>query len=154
MHESTSPSDAAMQLIAPGPTAQITRSTSRSVVADGDRGKAERLARGLADEFFAMREAVTSRFLALDEAIDRALAIADGPVVIADVSDNPGGGAPGDATFFLRRVLERGLSGVASGYYWDPMAVRAWPKPVSAPGSPCAWAAKAAWPQATLSILT
>jgi microcystin degradation protein MlrC len=99
--------------------------TKMLVVADGDRGKAERLARGLADEFFAMREAVTSRFLTVDEAIDRALAIADGPVVIADVSDNPGGGAPGDATFFLRRVLERGLSGVASGYYWDPMAVRA-----------------------------
>ena len=72
-----------------------------------------------------MRDDVASRFLAVDEAIDRALAIAGGPVVIADVSDNAGGGAPGDATFFLRRVLERGITSVASGYYWDPMAVRA-----------------------------
>jgi microcystin degradation protein MlrC len=45
-------------------------------------------------------------------------------VVIADVSDNSGGGAPGDATFFLRRVRERGIRDVASCYHWDPMAVR------------------------------
>ena len=61
----------------------------------------------------------------MDEAIDRALATQGGPVVIADVSDNAGGGAPGDATFFLRRLLERGIRNAASGYYWDPIAVRA-----------------------------
>ncbi len=95
------------------------------VVADGDAVKAERLARALGEEFFAMREAVTARFLTMDEAIDRALAIDGGPVVIADVSDNAGGGAPGDATFFLQRLLDRGIGNAASGYYWDPMAVRA-----------------------------
>jgi microcystin degradation protein MlrC len=95
------------------------------VVADGDAAKAERLARTLGEEFFAMREAVTARFLTMDEAIDRALAVDGGPVVIADVSDNAGGGAPGDATFFLRRLLDLGIRNAASGYYWDPMAVRA-----------------------------
>jgi microcystin degradation protein MlrC len=95
------------------------------VIADGDVGKAERLARELAAEFFGIRETVTSRFQPIDEAIDSALAVSGGPVVIADVADNPGGGAPSDATFFLRRVIARGLTGVASGYYWDPMAVRA-----------------------------
>jgi len=99
--------------------------TKTVVVADGDGGKAERLACDLAEEFFAMRDDVASRFLTVDEAIDRALVMVGGPVVIADVSDNPGGGAPGDATFFLRRLLERGVTRVASGYYCDPMAVRA-----------------------------
>src|SRR6185437_6633407 len=47
-----------------------------------------------------------------------------GPVVIADTADNAGGGAPGDSTFILRRLLERGITNVASGYYWDPMAVK------------------------------
>jgi microcystin degradation protein MlrC len=93
------------------------------VVADGDRGKAESLARSLGEEFFAMREAVAARSLTIDEAIERALQIDGGPVVIADVSDNPGGGAPSDSTFFLRRLLTRGMRDVASGYYWDPMAV-------------------------------
>lgn len=95
------------------------------VIADGDSAKAERLARSLGEEFFAMRDAIAPRFLTMDEAIDRALAIEGGPVVIADVADNAGGGAPGDATFFLRRLLDRGIANAASGYYWDPMAVRA-----------------------------
>jgi microcystin degradation protein MlrC len=94
------------------------------VVADGDRVQAERLARRLGMEFFALRDRVQPRFLTMDEALDRAEAIEGGPVVIADVSDNPGGGAPGDATFFIRRVMERGIRGVASCYYWDPVAVR------------------------------
>jgi microcystin degradation protein MlrC len=95
------------------------------VIADGDHGKAERLARTLGEEFHAMREAVSPKFLSMDEAIDQALATDGGPVIIADVSDNAGGGAPGDATFFLRRLLERDIRNAASGYYWDPMAVRA-----------------------------
>ncbi len=95
------------------------------VIADGDQEKAERLARALGEEFYAMREATAPRFLSMDEAIDRALALEGGPVVIADVSDNAGGGAPGDATFFLRRLLDRNLRNAASGFYWDPMAVRA-----------------------------
>ena len=95
------------------------------VVADRDRRKAERLSRMLGEEFFAMRMAIAPRFLTMDEAIDRALEIVSGLVVIADVSDNAGGGAPKDSTFFLRRLLERGIRNAASGYYWDPVAVRA-----------------------------
>jgi microcystin degradation protein MlrC len=95
------------------------------VVADGDHGLAERTARRLGEEFFAMRDKAAPRFLSMDEALDRALAIEGGPIIIADVADNAGGGAPGDATFFLRRLLERGITNAASGYYWDPMAVRA-----------------------------
>jgi microcystin degradation protein MlrC len=94
------------------------------VVTDGDPAKAAALARTLGEEVYAMREASRPRFLSMDDALDQALAIAGGPVVIADVADNSGGGAPGDSTFFIRRVLERGIAGVASGYYWDPIAVR------------------------------
>lgn len=95
------------------------------VIADGDRAKAARVAGALGEELFAMRDRIAPRFLTMDQAIDQALAIDGGPVVIADVSDNAGGGAPGDATFFLQRLLERGIRNAASGYYWDPMAVRA-----------------------------
>ncbi|MEA2778901.1 MAG: hypothetical protein QOK29_445, partial [Rhodospirillaceae bacterium] len=94
------------------------------VVADGDAAKAKHLARSLGEELFAMRAAIAPRFLSIDEALDQALAAEGGPIVIADVSDNAGGGAPGDATFFLRRILERRVRDVASGYYWDPMAVK------------------------------
>jgi microcystin degradation protein MlrC len=93
------------------------------VVADGDRAKAREVARALGQAFFAMRNDLVTRYLTIDEALDEALAIGGGPVVIADVADNAGGGAPGDSTFFLKRMIERGITGAASGYYWDPMAV-------------------------------
>jgi microcystin degradation protein MlrC len=94
------------------------------VVTDNDPGKAEELARQLGQEIFSLREQIRPSFLGMDDALDRALAIEGGPVVIADTSDNSGGGAPGDATFLIRRVRERGITSVASCYYWDPMAVR------------------------------
>jgi microcystin degradation protein MlrC len=94
------------------------------VVTDGDGAKAATLAESLGREFFAMRDAIAPKFLLLDEALDQALAIEGGPVVIADVADNAGGGAPGDSTAFLRRILERGLRNLASGFYWDPLAVK------------------------------
>lgn len=92
------------------------------VVADGDRAKAQALANALGEEFFDMRHRLLKTYLTIDEALDEALAVEGGPVVIADVADNAGGGAPGDSTFFLRRMIERGMTDAATGYYWDPMA--------------------------------
>ena len=60
----------------------------------------------------------------IDAGIDAALAAPAGPVVLADVADNAGGGAPADSTPILRRLVERGIKGVAIGIFWDPLAVR------------------------------
>jgi microcystin degradation protein MlrC len=65
-------------------------------------------------QLFALRNELSPKFLAIDEALDLALAEPEGPVVIADVSDNAGGGAPGDPTYILRRLVERGITNVAS----------------------------------------
>ena len=93
------------------------------VITDGRRAAGEALARRLADEFFALRGRAQSPFLGPDQAIDIALQ-QEGTVVVADRSDNPGGGAPGDSTFILRRLIERGIENVALAPLWDPMAVR------------------------------
>jgi len=63
-------------------------------------------------------------YRSVDEALDEALAFDGGPVVLADRPDNPGSGAPGDATFVLRRLLERGITNAALGPMWDPVAAR------------------------------
>ena len=94
------------------------------VIADGDKAKAAALAMELGREFFALRDAIAPKFLLLDDALDQALAIEGKPVILADVADNAGGGAPGDSTVFLRRILRRGIRDVASGFYWDPIAVK------------------------------
>ena len=94
------------------------------VVADRDIGKAQALATAFGQEIFALRKELKPEHSSIDEALDQALEVSHGTVVLADVSDNAGGGAPGDSTFVLRRVIERGIKDVASCLYWDPIAVR------------------------------
>ncbi len=94
------------------------------VVADDDAALAARTAEALGRAVWAMRDAIASERLPVDAALDAALADPAGPVVLADVADNAGGGAPSDSTFLARRILERGIADVASGMYWDPLAVR------------------------------
>jgi len=94
------------------------------VYTDGDQAQANALARQLADELIAMRAALTVRYPDIDSALDEALAFDGGPVVLADGADNPGGGAAGDSTFILRRMVERSISNAVIGPMWDPIAVR------------------------------
>jgi microcystin degradation protein MlrC len=94
------------------------------VYTDGDAAQAQTLARQLANELIAMRAALTVRYPDIDSALDEALAFDGGPVVLADGADNPGGGAAGDSTFILRRLVERGIGNAVIGPMWDPIAVR------------------------------
>jgi microcystin degradation protein MlrC len=106
------------------PYADVPEMGSRVLVVTDDRkAEGDRLALALAQDFFAMRGTTMPPHLTPDGVID-ALQAATGTVVCADPSDNPGGGAPGDSTWILRRLIERGVSGVALGPLWDPMAVR------------------------------
>ena len=52
----------------------------------------------------------------------------DKPLVIADYTDNPGGGGYGDATALLSGMIEADLQGVAFHALCDPGAVSSWSK--------------------------
>jgi microcystin degradation protein MlrC len=93
------------------------------VVTDNDAAKARTLATELRNEFFAMRETVDPPSLTIEAAIGRALDGREFPVTIADTADNTGGGAPGDSTFFLQTLIERGIGDCALGPLYDPGAV-------------------------------
>ena len=95
------------------------------VVADGDAAKAVDLAARLGREIWALRSETVAHHDTIDEAIDAVAAAGPGtaPIVLADVSDNAGGGAPSDNTAMLRRMLERGVTDAAIGCFWDPVAV-------------------------------
>src|SRR5690606_9790262 len=94
--------------------------TSVIAVADGDLELAKRAADDVASRIWEMREQFRSNLPEPAEAIQQALAIDGGPVVIAEVSDNPGSGAPGDSTHLLRAMLEAGLADAAFGFIYDP----------------------------------
>lgn len=93
-------------------------------IADGDAALAQEVARELGQGLFALRHGIMRPYPDIAGALDRALAVESGPVVLADVSDNAGGGAPSDATFLLEAILERGMTDVTTGIYWDPVALR------------------------------
>ncbi|SOD98291.1 M81 family metallopeptidase [Caenispirillum bisanense] len=61
---------------------------------------------------------------AMERVAARHAAPLDGPIVVADYSDNPGGGAYGDATRLLEAVLAADVGRCAYGTLYDPDAVR------------------------------
>ncbi len=93
------------------------------VVTDNDAALADALSQTLAEELFSLREAIAAPRLEIDSALDQALQPRRGLCVLADTSDNAGGGAASDSTHILRRLLERGVSNAALGMLWDPVAV-------------------------------
>jgi microcystin degradation protein MlrC len=97
--------------------------TKLLVYADGDPSRARAVADAIGPELRTLCDTQRTRWPSIDEAIDAALASPAGPVVLADGADNAGGGAPSDATFMLRRLLERGVGPAVLGPLWDPVAV-------------------------------
>lgn len=95
-------------------------------ITDNNLALAAKVAREFGIEIYDARHEIGCESFALpmEEAFSRALASDRTPVVIADQSDNPGGGAPGDATFALQWVLDRGLTGVAMALLYDPDVIR------------------------------
>lgn len=84
------------------------------------------LARGLAAEIgarlIALRAEVQDRGPGLAD-LAGAVAGAVRPVVVADSADNPGGGAPSDATYVIDALRAAGIAPIAAALIWDPVAV-------------------------------
>ncbi|MBB4952352.1 microcystin degradation protein MlrC [Agrobacterium vitis] len=86
--------------------------------------KGEALARTLGLELFSKRGTFMMPQMNEKQAVEQALANRKGPVVIADMWDNPGGGTAGDATVVLAELLAQGAQNTAVGMIWDPIAVQ------------------------------
>lgn len=97
--------------------------TRMLVVTDNQPEKGAALAQALGEAFYAMRDYVQPTYVTIDAALEEAVASSSRPIVLADVADNSGGGAPNDSTFILRRLLERGIGNAAIGCIWDPVIV-------------------------------
>jgi microcystin degradation protein MlrC len=94
------------------------------VVTNDAKAKGDALARELGEEVREKRGTWAPPYVSLDEAIDLAYAAERGPTVVADPSDNAGGGAASDNTNVVRRLLERGCRDACVGPLWDPVAVQ------------------------------
>ena len=94
------------------------------VITDDAKPRGDDLAEQIGRKLISFREQAAPPAYTVDGALDFALAQPDGPVVIADTTDNAGGGAPSDNTTFLHRLIARGVNGAAVAPIWDPIAVR------------------------------
>jgi microcystin degradation protein MlrC len=93
------------------------------VVTDADENKARLLADQLGDEFWNLRGESSQPPATIAQAIEAIGASAAGPIVLADVADNAGGGAMSDSTFLLKALIDAGVSDTVIGSFWDPGAV-------------------------------
>jgi microcystin degradation protein MlrC len=94
------------------------------VVTDDRKADGDRLAKRLSDEVVAKLDRLTPRLISPEEALAKALARNQGTTVIADTSDNAGGGAASDNTDMIRMLIEKDVKDAAIGPLWDPVAVR------------------------------
>lgn len=93
------------------------------VVTNAKKAEGDHLAESLGKEFFSLRELAQPSPISVTEALDKVDQLPAGTLLIADMADNPGGGAGSDSTFVLRAMLKRGVRNAALGLMWDPVAV-------------------------------
>ena len=94
-------------------------------VTNNDLELARRIARQFGERVYALRREIgfDSVSLPMELALRRAMDSEGSPVVVADQSDNVGGGAPGDATFVLRWLLDNNVQDAALAIFHDPGVV-------------------------------
>jgi len=91
------------------------------VTADGDAELARRYANELVRMATERKSTFDVSYIEPREAVTRALAQPEGPVILSEGSDNVGGGAPGDATHVLAELKD--VSQKALIVLFDPEAV-------------------------------
>jgi len=93
------------------------------VTTNDDQGLADRCADELSGLVWGLRRDFLVKPTPVREALEKVKAAEEGPIVLADIGDNPGGGAPCDGTVVLKAVLETGLEGGVFAVMADPGAV-------------------------------
>ncbi|KON29231.1 hypothetical protein AC482_07125 [miscellaneous Crenarchaeota group-15 archaeon DG-45] len=93
------------------------------VTTNDDQELADECADRLRDLAWSLRRDFLVKPVPIREALRRVREVEEGPIILADIGDNPGGGAPSDGTVVLRAVLEEGLENGVIANIADPEAV-------------------------------
>ena len=101
------------------PYADVPCASVSVVTVAKSREAADSSAMKIARYAWSRRKDFTAPIYSAAEAVDLALSYGEGPVIINESSDNPGGGTPGDGTHLLRELLRRNVP-AAFGFIYDP----------------------------------
>lgn len=108
------------------PYADFDQAGTAVVVTATDPELGQACADHLGRATWELRDEFLKHIPPVDAAVDQALRLVsqggDGPVALADVADNPGGGGSGDTTLLLHELVARGARGAIAAV-WDPETV-------------------------------
>ena len=93
------------------------------VTTDANRKLAEQKAGDFARHIWSIRETFRMNLVSIEEAIEHANQSEGQPIVLAEGSDNPGGGGPCDSTFILRAFVEADVRDAVVAIIADPASV-------------------------------
>lgn len=94
------------------------------VTTNDNQELADKLAQKLNDMAWNMRRDFLVSPTPLAQALKQVSEPTEGPIVLADIGDNPGGGAPEDGTVVLKELIAEKISGGVIALIWDPKAVK------------------------------
>ena len=77
------------------------------LVQGDDHGQATRIADDLAITIWRQRGDFDAGLVKVEDAVRSAMAAPEGPIILVDVADNAGGGAPGDGTTILAELIDQ-----------------------------------------------
>ncbi len=93
------------------------------VTTDNNQEQADEAVRRFANWIWERRAEFRAKPTPVDEGVQRAMDAPEGPIVLADIGDNPGGGTPADGTTVLESLLRLGADNVAVVPINDPESV-------------------------------
>lgn len=96
---------------------------SALAVTDNDPDLAQAIVDDFARRIMKDRRRFVKSMQTPEQAIAHARAAKEGPIVLADISDNPGGGAAGDSTHLLAALLKMNAGNAAVAIIVDPETV-------------------------------
>ncbi len=92
-------------------------------VVDRDQMLAEELAEELSERLWEVRHEFLPSLMQVGEAVKKAVHAEEGPVILADVADNPGDGTTEDSNGILKELAEQDAKNVGVALICDPEAV-------------------------------
>lgn len=104
------------------PWGDVADMGAKCLIYGDDAARVARLAAHFGAKLVAIREQSYQAPLPLAAALEQALRAPVGLVTLADIGDNPGGGARGDGVALLRLMMDAEIP-ACLGPFWDPKAV-------------------------------
>jgi microcystin degradation protein MlrC len=93
------------------------------VTTDGDQQLAEQHVDEFASYIWEIRQAFNLNLVSVEQAIEQANNTKEKPIILAEGSDNPGGGGPCDGTIILNTLIKNQVEGAVIAVIADPESV-------------------------------